>query len=774
MELFQYLIVILIISLIILIVYFNDKIKTAFFDYYMEPFAVAPGTEEKIGLKWLYLGNSEPNGDKITNEKLYILLNYKWVSPIIINIDELDSLGIKNLTYDSYINVDDRYFKPYNVATDNTDIGLMWRDLGINTEKYVKGSYKEVRNDKIKNAIEVKAKNNLHETIDGEKIIVFTQKEYDDIKNATPLTYDSYILISDDYGEANSDGEDADGTQEKRIYQPYYKHKIVKTDEIFSDINIDKILTKGFDNSFLKSTGIKTHNMKNDDYFNTEIYNNKGVSNNELHFNTESFNYRQSNDNSYKSILDPIDDNYMPSVSQTNNFNNDPKYMSEKTINQFVIIDIYKNILGRQPKPREIIVNLQEFYEKNSDEEKLKLKLYNSTEYKMIVKMQSNDIDPTLVSKISEKNIIDMLTKVYKNHFNKMPHNKMTIPLKQCYIHLQFNDYLFKAMLMHDNYPSFERDILREYIINDEKLLEIFDNNFVLYELRLIANELKRREMLKREALSTPVALTTDAAKNSAESSNSADTNLNAQKHIADIMKNSEPVFNINITLQDKNVSAPYGSGSGSGSGSGGARTARITTNNSLDPRNNSGAAAAAAGAFNPADPTVSLNIPNARGAAASASASSSASASASTSNILTAASDSSNYSISGGQPRRLGQSGINTRIADGSGINDAPVYSTDELYNSIGDGRVVEYTDSDGMQHTQIMPDRIYDPINYKQQYRGDSAYRPNVCSYGSKQIVNPIYLSAEGTDLREAIENTQVGSIMPKFAYREYEDVK
>ena len=744
MELFQYLIVILIISLIILIVYFNDKIKSAFFDYYMEPFAVAPGTEEKIGLKWLYLGNSEPNGDKITNEKLYILLNYKWVSPIIINIDELDSLGIKNLTYNSYINVDDRYFKPYNVATDNIDIGLMWRDLGINTEKYVKGSYKEIRNDKIKNAIEVKAKNNLHETIDGEKIIVFTQKEYDDIKNASPLTYDSYILISNDYGVDGVDGVDKGTTGEKRIYQPYYKHKIVKTDEIFSDINIDKILTRGFDNSFLKSTAIKTHNMKNDDYFNTEIYNNKGVSNNELHFNTESFNYRQSNDNSYKSILDPIDDNYLPSVSQTNNFNNDPKYMSEKTINQYVIIDIYKNILGRQPKPKEIIVNLQEFYEKNSDEEKLKLKLYNSTEYKMIVKMQSNDIDPTLVSKISEKNIIDMLKNVYKNHFNKMPHNKMTIPLKQCYIHLQFNDYLFKAMLMHDNYPSFERDILREYIINDEKLLEIFDNNFVLYELRLIANELKRREMLKREALSTPVALTTDAAKNSAESSNSADTNLNAQKNIADIMKNSEPVFNINITLQDKNVSMPYGSGSG-------ATTARITTNNSLDPRNNLGAAKA----FNPADPTVSLNIPNARRAGAAGAA---------------GAAGSSNYYLSG----------VNTRIAgadssgaDSSNIN-APVYSTDDLYNSIGEGRVVEYADSDGEQHTQIMPERIYEPINYKQQYRGDSAYRPNVCSYGTKQIVNPIYLSAEGTDLREAIENTQVGSIMPKFAYREYEDVK
>ena len=758
MELFKYLIVILIISLIILIVYFNDKIKTTFFDYYIEPFAVASASpassassaaEEKIGLKWLYLGNSEPNGDKITNEKLYILLNYKWVSPIIINVDELDSLGIKNLTYNSFINVDDRYFKPYNIATDNTDIGLMWRDLGINTEKYVKGAYKEIRNDKIKNAIEVKAKNNLHETIDGEKIITFTQKEYDDIKTATPLTYDSYILIDN--------GDDANS--EKRIYQPYYKHKIVKTDEIFSDINIEKILTKGFDNSFLKSTGIKTHNMKNDEYFNTEIYNNKGVSNNELHFNTETFNYRQSNDNSYKSILDPIDDNYLPFVPRQNNFNNDPNYMAEKATNQFVIIDIYKNILGRQPKPREIIVNLQEFYEKSSDEEKLKIKLYNSTEYKMIVKMQSNDIDPTLVSKISEKNIIDTLKTVYKNHFNKMPHDKMTIPLKQCYIHLQFNDYLFKAMLMHDNYPSFERDILREYIINDEKLLEIFDNNFVLYELRLIANELKRRELLKREALSTPVSLTTDAAKNNAVSSDSKETNLNTEKHIADIMKNSEPVFNINITLQDKNTSTPYISTS--------SRT-RITANNSIDPRNNTSYAEMA---FNPADPTVSLDIPNAQGA---------------TSNILTSVSGSgsSNYSINNANIRRAnGISGVNTRIGSGSGSGggsgsgsniNAPVYSSDDLYDSLGNSRVVEYTDSYGVQHTQIMPERIYEPIKYKQQYRGDSGYRPNVCSYGTKQIVNPIYLSADGTDLREAIENTQIGSIMPKFVYREYEDVK
>jgi hypothetical protein len=340
--------------------------------------------------------------------------------------------------------------------------------------------------------------------------------------------------------------------------------------------------------------------------------------------------------------------------------------MSEKAINEYAIIDIYKNILDRHPKQKELIDNLQEFYEKNSDEEKLKLKLYNSTEYKIIVKMQSNYTDPTLISTISEKNIIEYLLKIYEDFFNKLPHDKMKIPLKQCYIHLQFNDYLFKAMLMHDNYVNFEKAVLREYIINDEKLLEIFDKNFVLYELRLIANELKKREVLKRIALKTPIALTTNASKNSAESSNSENTNLNSDKHISDIMKNSEPVFNINIIMQDKNMSSPY-------KGS--------------------------------AEEKESFNPLNALGF--------------STSNLE---------------------------------------FNPFDISNQIGNNP----------------NNRIYDPITYKQHYRGPMEYRPNVCSYGTKQVVNPLYLNSPGTDLKEAIEHTQVGSIMPKFVYREYEDIK
>ena len=670
MEIFRYILilsVIVIISCIIsAIIYFNKYIQTVLFDYSIENFIL----DDKIGLKWLYLGNEEPDGDKISNEKLFIILNYKWISPIVISVDELDSLNIGGLlSANSYIDVDGRYFKPYNSAIDNIDnkdIGLLWRNLGERTEPYVRKYYREIKNDKLKKALEDMMRNKSFNNMDGESVYRFTREEYDNIKENSVVSYDSYIIV----GENN------------QIMQPYYKHKIVETNSIFTDDNIDTVLRRGFDNRFMRSSAVKTQNTKTEEYFNTDIYNNKGVSNAELHFSTETATFRRSNDVTdgiASSILEPIEDKYLPYIDEQ--YNRDPQYLSEKSINEYVIIDIYKNILDRHPKPKELIVNLQDFYEKNSNEDKLKLKLYNSTEYKMIVKMQSNNTDPTLISNISEQNIIDNLVNIYRDFFNKLPHDKMRVPLKQCYIHLQFNDYLFKAMLMHDNYSNFERSILREYIINDEKLLEIFDNNFVLYEIRLIANELKRRDIIKRRALTTPIALTKDT-----NSSTGDDTTLNSDKHIADIMKNSEPVFNINIIMQDKNTSMPYKSdGSNGPEGSDG-------SGNTGGSNGSNGSE----GSFDPSD-------------------------------------------LSGYDTSNL-------------------IYDPYDIQNPIIKGK----------------SDRIYDPITYKQQYRGPMEYRPNVCSYGTKQITNPLYLNSPGTDLKEAIENTQVGSIMPKFIYREYEDVK
>jgi hypothetical protein len=280
------------------------------------------------------------------------------------------------------------------------------------------------------------------------------------------------------------------------------------------------------------------------------------------------------------------------------------------------------------------------------------MQIYNSGEYKIIVKMQSNDIEPGLVKFISQDQIIHLLTEIYKELLNKTPREKMLYPLYRCYIHLQYNDYLFKALIIHDNFLLFEKAILREYILTDQKLLLLFNEHFILQELRLIANELKRTDLLKRKAVSKPIANTNNnIASSSPNSVDSEETKLNSEKHINDIVKNSDNIFNINIVLGDNDLNKSY-------------------------------------------------------------------------------------------------------------------PYSKKQADSEMDNKKQNENTSK-----------RIYDPITYKQQYRGDPRYRPNVCSYGTKQIVNPVFVNSttlfNGTDLDEAINNTQVGSIMPKFEYREYEDI-
>jgi hypothetical protein len=74
----------------------------------------------------------------------------------------------------------------------------------------------------------------------------------------------------------------------------------------------------------------------------------------------------------------------------------------------------------------------------------------------------------------------------------------------------------------------------------------------------------------------------------------------------------------------------------------------------------------------------------------------------------------------------------------------------------------------------------RVYNPIEYKQRsYTGDPRFRPPICtSLGQKPLEQPIFTESkllfQGAEIDKAFEETQVGSIMPKFVYKEYQDVR
>ena len=508
----------------------------------------------------------------------------------------------------------------------------------------------------------------------------------------------------------------------------------------------------------------------------------------------------------YSSITDPIGDEYLPYTVK--NYKDDPVAIIKNNMNEYTIINVYKNILDRQPTDKELNKNLQDFYENEIDESILKLRIYNSSEYKIITNMQSNDIKPELITNISKGQLKDKLKQFYKDQYNTIIVNTRLIDiLIKCYIHLQFNDYLFKAMLMHDKYMTFENKLRNEVILSDEKILELFNRTFILYELRLIANELKRQDIIKRKAFQTPIAL----YNNNKSELSSSNVNLGAGKHISDIVKNSDNIFNINIMVKDTETktSMPFAKNNNNipinqvnSYSSAFTNTPNSATNAVFNPATN----AVTNAVFNPATNAVSNPatnavtnavtnaITNASKAAESASVASAAGGggvanamsavgggdaanSVRTAAAIAAAAAASTASVVG--------SATGGSATGGSATGGSATGGSATGGSATGGSATGGYVDNNQINNTQDnniqasnpqFQSRIYNPINYKFHYRGDMMKRPNVCSYGTKQIVQPIFLNSptlfQGTDLKEAAENTQIGSIMPKFEYYEYED--
>lgn len=327
-------------------------------------------------------------------------------------------------------------------------------------------------------------------------------------------------------------------------------------------------------------------------------------------------------------IEQPISDAYLPYSS--NIFNQEIKSISDNT-NEYIIINIYKSILQRQPSSSELNKNLYLFGTNELTEERLKTQLLNSPEYRRLTKMQSNEVESGLQGALAKEDLLTKLANIYYEERNEDSPKKMILPLRDTYIHLQYNDYLFRAVLKHNNYTKYEKDVLEAALLSKEKLLIIFNKYFDLLELKMIANDIRKKHLL---SMKNDLGKIPESSKNKKEGSDIDDKGLNLDEQLNKILKNSNSIF-------DKNKLAEY-----------------------LDKNK----------------------------------------------------------------------------------------YKSD-LYV------------------------RVYDPIKYKQHYRGEPLFRPPICtSLGQQQKVSPVFTNSkmlfQGTDLEEA-SKTQVGSIMPKFEYREYQDI-
>ena len=367
-------------------------------------------------------------------------------------------------------------------------------------------------------------------------------------------------------------------------------------------------------------------------------------------------NYKGKIDNN-DTIEKPISDSLIP-------YN--PK--SKIELSEYDVIELFKSIMQRPPT----ISEMKKYVYLKSNE--LKELLYNSAEYDKLIKTQDNNVNNGIEGAIARKNIINRIMKIYSNVYkNELP-IKMMLPLRDCFIYLQINEYLFIAMLESYNYKKFEADVLSTYVLTKKILLELFNKHFNALELKIIAQE----KINKSNNIITSIASDINDIKSELLNI----TSIGGNDNITDYIKNTFPnVFNnlvSNTTTTEKYENKD------------------INENNKL--------------------------------------------------------------------------------------ISNA---TTTEKYENNDIKEHLEINEDKIKKKVKSLPDdseiyvRVYDPVTHNRSYLNDYKYKAPVCtSLGQKQLTQPIFTESkllfQGMDLDKAFEDTQVGSIMPKFVYREYNDIK
>jgi len=440
-------------------------------------------------------------------------------------------------------------------------------------------------------------------------------------------------------------------------------------------------------------------------------------------------NYRSKVSDKYDTIDDPISDSLIP-------YNPNDKIK----LNDYEIIDIFKHILERPPTVNEIT---KYAYYSN---DQLKEYLFNSPEYDKLIKTQNNSVNNGIEGAIARKNIINRINDIYSTIYKDELNVKMMLPLRDCFIHLQMNEFLFAAMLESYNYKKFEVDVLATYVLTKKVLLQLFNKHFNVLELKLLAQDkinninnqnskfIKEIENIKKDLLSLGSSsdpqniigtikinfpsVYNELVKATVKNGESAD---NIEKF--DIEKLSsyftkiEKYQNQNNNDNDNEDNHYYDDDNNDNANDDNYNQYYDDDNNGNDNDNED------------------------------------------------------NHYYDDDQPKKSAE-----KVLLGLKEKEKPkekIIEKLEINKKLK--KDIEKLPDDAELYT-----RIYTPLPRNNSYANiPRGYKPPICNgLGKEQLTQPVFTNSkllfQGTDLDSAFKDTQVGSIMPKFFYQEYKDVQ
>ena len=108
----------------------------------------------------------------------------------------------------------------------------------------------------------------------------------------------------------------------------------------------------------------------------------------------------------------------------------------------------------------------------------LKKQIMDSDEYNRIISLQTNGLTPKLQRIISDSQEIGIIAKLYLQVRKQTINPKITLPLKDAYVLMNYNNTEFNRMLSHKNYPYFEQDCLATNGLSRDVMITLYKKYF--------------------------------------------------------------------------------------------------------------------------------------------------------------------------------------------------------------------------------------------------------------------------------------------------------
>ncbi|WP_396189972.1 hypothetical protein, partial [Flavobacterium sp.] len=174
--------------------------------------------------------------------------------------------------------------------------------------------------------------------------------------------------------------------------------------------------------------------------------------------------------------------------------------------------------------------------------------------------LQSNDINGELEYAYAKEDMFVIVARMYFNELQKECPRIMLLPLRDIFMMLGNDKYLFRAFLVHDHYSKFENELINTKGLKKENIIQLFNKHFVYDEIRMKANDIKRYDALRRVPNSDNTSIPTSIPTNTAfqgtqlENLDSVQEAINQKLEELKNKYNNDIVENFEVTPAEKQL----------------------------------------------------------------------------------------------------------------------------------------------------------------------------------------------------------------------------